>query len=802
MKPCRPLSRFHLAHLALLASLLLLAGGWRQINAQTMPTGSLVGVVIDSQGAVVPGARVVLLQANRIAIRETMTNARGEFAFLNVPAGGYTISAEKDGLTQPGGTQPAQIEPGRVLQGGIVMTVAAIEDALIISATRSDARLSETAPRSFVATAGDLQRAQRVSLLDVLRSSPGATVMQTARRGGVTSLFVRGGESDYTKVLIDGVPANDAGGAFDLADLTNDNLARVELVRGAQGALYGSDAMTGLLQIFTHRGSTPRPTFELTAEGGSFGFNRQAARLSGLRRALDYSLGFTHLRTNGRDRNDDYQNRIASGNFGYQFNAQTQGRLTVRNENSGAGVPGPTAFLFVDPDERIERRRIAVSSRFDNQTTSVWRQSVSYVYSANHQLSIDPDGQDLRNPATPPDPGMAFNDFPGLFSNHQRRLGIRYQNDVVFNNGHFVSSGLDYEEESAVFDSGFIGRDRVASKRRSTGMYVQDQFAYRARLYLTTGLRLEQNRATLPDSFPGILADLGSTPYQGTIGFGTQLVPRASLAWVLQQGGLQSRLGPTRLRLHYGEGIKAPTLVESFSPDRFFLGNPGLRPERARSFDLGLEQLLWKDRYRLELNYFDNRFRDQIAFVANAATFGGPVTLPDGRLTHYVNNDRARAHGYELLFSARPLARLRLNTQYTHLRTRLITGAETIDYSTFQLVPNPEVGFALLRRPRHSGAIQATWLGNRFDLHLEGFLVGSRRDLDPVTFARFTAPGRPLTNPGYSRFDLSGSVRLNRQMTFFSRVENLLNRSYQEVYGFPAYRMTFSTGLRIRLGRE
>jgi vitamin B12 transporter len=800
MKRSRPISLWSTP--CLLASMFLFLGDLRPINAQTVPTGSMIGVVIDSQGAVVPGARVVLLQANRIAVRETTSSGRGEFAFLNVLAGSYTVSVEKDGLTQPGGAQPAQIEPGRVLQGGIVLTVAAVEDALIISASRNEARLSETAPRSFVATAGDLQRAQRVSLLEVLRSSPGATVMQTARRGGVTSLFVRGGESDYTKVLIDGVPANDAGGAFDLADLTTDNLARVELVRGAQGALYGSDAMTGLLQIFTHRGTTPDPTFELTAEGGSFGFNRQATRLSGLRRALDYSLGFTHLRTNGRDRNDDYQNRIASANLGYQFNPQTQGRLTVRNENSGAGVPGPTTFLFVDPDERIERRRIAVSSRFDNQTTSVWRQSVSYVYSANHQLSFDPTAQDLRDPATPRDLGTAFNDFPGLFSNHQRRLGIRYQSDVVLDNGHFVSSGLDYEEESAVFDSGFEGRNRVASKRRSTGMYVQDQFAYRTRLYFTTGLRLEQNRATLPESFPGILAGLGSTPYQGTIGFGTQLVPRASLTWVVRQSGLQSRRGPTRLRLHYGEGIKAPTLVEAFSPNGFFLGNPGLRPERARSFDAGLEQLLWKDRYRIELNYFDNRFRDQIAYIANPATFGGPITLPDGRLTHYLNNDRARAHGYELLISARPLTRLRINTHYTRLDTRLVTGAETIDYSTFQLAPNPEVGFPLLRRPRHSGAVQATWLGKRFDLHLDGFLIGSRRDLDPVTFARFTAPGRPLTNPGYSRFDLSGSVRLNRQMTFFSRIENLLNRSYQEVYGFPAYRMTFSTGLRIRLGRE
>src|SRR5260221_8334292 len=115
---------------------------------------------------------------------------------------------------------------------------------------------------------------------------------------------MRSGKSDYTKVLIDGVPVNDAGGSFDFVELTNDNAARVELVRGAQSAIYGSDAMAGVLQFFTHRGSTTTPEFELVGEGGSFAFNPQLARLSGVAGPLDYSTSYTHLHTNGRDRNE------------------------------------------------------------------------------------------------------------------------------------------------------------------------------------------------------------------------------------------------------------------------------------------------------------------------------------------------------------------------------------------------------------------------------------------------------------------------------------------------------------------
>src|SRR5262249_25166654 len=148
---------------------------------------------------------------------------------------------------------------------------------------------------------------------------------------------------------------SDAGGRRSSPVLPADNAARVELIRGSQSAIYGSDAMTGVLQFFTHRGSTSVPELEFAGEGGSFAFNRQFARLSGANGGFDYSTSFTHLRSDGRDRNDDYQNRIASANLGYVFNSRTQMRLTARNENSGLGAPGATGRFFPDPDERAKR---------------------------------------------------------------------------------------------------------------------------------------------------------------------------------------------------------------------------------------------------------------------------------------------------------------------------------------------------------------------------------------------------------------------------------------------------------------
>ncbi|MEK7830834.1 MAG: TonB-dependent receptor [Acidobacteriota bacterium] len=763
--------------------------------------GALIGKVVDSRGAAIRGARIVLFFSGKVALRETTSNEVGEFSFDYLLPGDYTLSVEADGLTQQGGAQPVQIAGGRQFQIAIPLVAAAIEDSVIVSATRTESRSGETPASAYVISATDLARSQKVAIFDALRSSPGVTVAQTARRGGITSLFVRGGESDYTKVLIDGVPVNDAGGSFDFADFTADNAARVELIRGTQSAVYGSDAMAGVLQFITHRGSATTPEFEFAGEGGSFGFNRQFARLSGVTGPLDYSTSFTHLRTNGRDRNDDYQNRIVSANIGYRLTSRTQFRFTGRSENSGTGVPGATAKLFPDPDERARRRRIVTSARLDDQTTKRWHQSLTFAFAESNYSSFDPAGQDLTKPNTPPDTAFAFNDFRSAYNNHQQRRGLRYQTELILPGNHLVSAGVDYDHERAVFDSGFNGTSRVPASRTNVGAFLQDQFAFSPQLLVTAGVRIENNRADVPASLTAILAQLGSASYSGKVGFGTEVMPKIAAIYLLPTGNLQSVVGMARVKANYGQGIKAPSLVEAFSPSPFFLGNPALKPERARGYDIGVEQFFWKDRYRIEATYFENRFRDQIAFVGEAATFGGPIKTADGRLTHFINNDRTITRGMEFAVSMSPYKRrLLIGGTYTLLKTKLAAAADVIDFGSGKLVANREVGFPLLRRPRHSATLNVAWIGDKWEANLDGFFVGRRRDGDPVTFARFLANGQPIFNEAYQRLDLAGTYRFTSRVAMFARIENLLNQDYQEVLGFPAYKLNFSAGMRFRIG--
>ena len=761
------------------------------LSFSTILYAQKTNTVSDSENNQISNARVIVRIASGTVVREISTDKNGEFTLSDLPLGEYSITAEAEGMTQIGGAQKFTINKNSaapVVQ--LKLQIAAIKDSILVSATRTENNLAETPASAYVISANDLARSQRSHVLDALRSSPGVSVMQSARRGGVTSIFVRGGESDYTKVLVDGIPINDAGGAFDLSDFTTENAERIEFVRGSNSALYGSDAMSGVLQFITKRGTSSTPEIEFSAEGGSFAFNRQVAKISGANNGFDYSGSFAHLRTNGRGRNDDYQNRTASANLGYRFSERTNLRLMARSENSGLGVPGATANYFSDPDERARRRRIATGIKLDDQTSRVWHQQFSFVFAENNQLGLDPKAQDLTKPNTPVDTNFAFNDFASFFNNHQKRRGLRYQSDFVLPHSNLLSTGIEYEKESAVFDSG----SRVAPNRRNIGFFAQNQFFAASRFVLTAGLRVENNRTDLPTSFANVLKTLGSKPFTGSVGFGTKATPKISALIVAHKG--DENFGATKFRASYGAGIKAPTLVETFSPNSFFLGNPGLKPERAQSFDAGIEQLFWRDRVRIEATFFANYFRDQIAYVGDPASFGGPVTTSTGVLTSFINNDRARARGVELSLAIRPTRSLSLSGNYTLTDSKLIAAASIIDFNTLKLIPNPEVGFSLLRRPKNSGSINLAWTAEKFVLNLDGFFIGKRRDVDPVTFSRFAS------SKGYQKIDVASSYKFTSYMTAFARVENLLNQNYQEVLGYPAYRLNFSVGMKFNLGKK
>ena len=794
--------RSSLISLCVLASLLTLA-----ISARGASDLSRVeGNVTDQSNAKVGKARVTLRDNGGVIQYETHTDEDGKFSVSNVADGSYRVSVESPGFTQ---TREVRIEAraGVTKTVDVQLGVAAISDQLVITATRTQTVSSELGGSVSVLASDAFQRGNHSLVSEVLRSVPGLGVAQTGGRGGLTSVFTRGGESDYNKVLIDGVPVNRAGGGFDFAFLTTDNLERIEVVRGPQTAPFGSDAVTSVVQLISRRGSTPVPEFEFSGEGGSFGYHRETARLSGLARWFDYSASFGHSATNGRVPNSDYINRSASANLGFRVAPAAELRINARWNNGTLGVPGPTGILFSDPDARQKHRDLALGATLNIKTTSRFHQSARFIYSEFDTNSFDPVAQDLTAPGTPPLPPFSFGaDFASTFKDHQKRRGVYYQAVAAIDNSNLLTAGVDFEHESAVIDSSSdFSRARVSPERNNLGFYVQDQTAWRERLFVTVGVRLENNTGKVPADLRGVLQSLGSSARSVDVGFGLAANPKVAGSFLVRRHQDNATAGATRIKASFGTGIKEPTLDEAFGPSIFALGNPGLDPERTISFDAGLVQEFFGRRLSVDLTYFDNRFRDLVIFESTALS--EPIRLADGTLTNFVNADRASGRGVELMLSGRPggnLSRLRLSGSYTFLRSRLDRAAEVLTFlpPTFEgvFVSNPELGLPLLRRPRHSGAFEASWVDQRFDATIDGSIVGKRRDFIPFPFSKFDMSGHPIFSEGYARLNAAGSYHLNDSVSLFARVENMLNQDYQEVLGFPAYRLNFSAGLRIRVG--
>jgi vitamin B12 transporter len=799
--PNSPSKQFSLFACALVFA--LVAG---LVPVSASPLGRVEGNVTDQSNAKIGGARVTLRNRAGVIQYETRTGEDGRFSISNVSDGIYRVSAESPGFTQTSDIS-VDVRGDDAETVEVRLDVAAIADQLVITATRTQTASSELGGSVSVIAGEDLKRVNQLHISEALRSVPGLSVAQTGGRGGLTSVFTRGGESDYNKVLIDGVPVNRAGGGFDFAFLSTENLERIEIARGPQTAPFGSDAVTSAIQLITRRGSTSVPEFEFSGEGGSFDSHRETARLSGLARWFDYSTSFAYSSTDGRVRNSDYINRAASANLGFRFSPKIELRVTSRWNTGTVGVPGPTAILFADPDARQKHRDLALGTTLNIKTTSRFHQFARFIYSEFDTNNFDPVAQDLTLPGTPPLPPFSFGaDFASTFKDHQKRSGIHYQAVAVLNNSNLLTAGIDFEHESAVIDSSNdFSRARVSPTRNNLGFYVQDQTSWRARVFLTAGVRIENNTGDVPNDLRSVLESLGSSAPSGDVGFGVAANPKIAVSLVARAHRENAAAGATRFKASFGTGIKEPTLDEAFGPSIFALGNPGLDPERSISFDAGVVQEFFSRRLSIDLTYFDNRFRNLIVFESTASS--EPVRLPDGTLTNFVNADRASGRGVELAVNARPggaLSRLRLSGSYTFLRSRLDRAADVLTFlpPTFEgvFVTNPELGLPLLRRPRHSGAFEATWVDQRFDVTVDGSIVGRRRDFIPFPFARFDSSSRPIFSDGYAKLNGAGAVHLSNSASLFARVENLLNQDYQEVLGFPAYRLNFTAGVRIRVG--
>jgi vitamin B12 transporter len=609
---------------------------------------------------------------------------------------------------------------------------------LVVTPTRLPTPPDEVVSSVTTITGEDL-RARGIRFVgDALREVPAATVVQVGSYGGVSSLFLRGGESDYVKVLIDGVPVNQSGGAYNWANLTTDNVDRIEVLRGPGSVLYGSDAVSGVVQVFTRRGQG-RPAIEGGGEAGTFGTVSGNVGLSGGGDRIKYSADASRFTTDGIYAfNNDYGNTVLSGALTAAPDSATDASLSVRYADNRYRFPTDFAGVLADSNQFNAEKALTLGADLGRRLGE--RYAVHLSAGGSHT-----DGEfDDRSDNAADTVGFGFashRDSRAQRGNLDGRLNASLSQALTVTAGAQVERETERQSGETTSNFGGIATtpDTPFDRGRTTfGYYAQGVLDLPSGLAVNVNARLDDNSA-----------------------FGTFFTYRAGAVY-----RLPSR---TRLRASVGRAFKAPTFCEQFCDAPFVVGDSTLSPERSTSWEVGVEQGIAGGRLSLWATYFDQRFRDMIVYDGGAAP-GEPT---------YLNGAAARARGLETGLTVALTAGVRASASYTYLDTEATDDAG---------MPSPTfaAGDRLIRRPKHSAdlALRARLL-ERVLLGGSVTYVGRRDDVD---FNQF--PSQRVELPGYGLVDLAGEVELLRAalgrpgVSVVLRVENLFDQEYDQVVGF------------------
>lgn len=709
----------------------------------------IAGIVTDPAGAALTRVPVRLVDAAGSTRATALTDASGRFDVTSACQGCRLVVALP-------GFRTANLAVPAGGEVRLVLELAPVRETMVVTATRDEAPTSQVGAAVTVLDAAAIGRRGDALVGDLLRQAPGVTVVQNGGRGNVTSLFVRGGENNYTKVLLDGIPLNEPGGSFNFGGLTAGHVERIELVRGAQSALFGSDAMAGVVHLVTTRGRREqRPGVSFQIAGGGYGSQQAAAQVAGGTARADYALHASRYETDNRAPNNRLTSNTASFSAGMALGPGLSLRVVGRFEDGAAGAPGQTAFGRPDMDARFTQRHGIGGVTLDRQGARL-TQRLTYGLATSAQRSTN---LMLDAPYTPAYQGrtapFAFFDFAYDSGSAFRRHHAGYQADLRLAHGgrlagaEILTIALDWDGQRGTLTDHLAG-NATSPARDNVGLTVQHQHVS-ARLAVTSGLRLEHNAS-----------------------FGDAVAPRVSGAVLVRAGG--SAIGATKLKVNAGTGIKEPTLRQTFSLSPFDLGNPTLKAEESRTLDAGIEQRFLNDTAKVEAVWFDNVFRNQIS--TRTISFV-PYTA------QYINVGRTDARGLELVAEVAPFTGVRVLASHTVLNSTIIDASSEFSDAL-------AAGRWALRRPRHSGQAQVLIDRGRLSADVGAAWTGRRNDSD------FSSLVPALTDaPGYTLWRGQLAWQLVPQARVFVRVENLTDVEYMEPLGYPAWRRTVHAGLRV-----
>lgn len=783
---------------------------------------SVHGIVTDPLGAVVPDARVELLSKGQ-RVAETVTDAEGKYELMAKQSGLFhlRVTAPTFAVLE---TDPFYLGNSQTISRDVLLKIKGMAEEVVVTATGVPISEAQEGASVDVLTQSDLLPG--LDIVAPMLSVPGLQISQDGQRGAQTTLFIRGGNDEANKVLLDGVPVNDIGGFADFGSFFLPAIDSIEVFRGPNSVLYGTDALAGVISMKTKQGTTPVPQFSYAVNGGNFGTYEQLGQLSGIWRRLDYLSSFQRFDTSNSLPNSRFHAGTFVGNIGWSFDPKNSLRLTMRRISSGLGLPNAIDFFGLADNPSATNHDTFVSATYENQATPKWHSLIRYgrTQLVSHsvkpsQIGVTPDGIDffglpvtIRGGNGFSVSGQAFLSSdgccPSLFVDAANRDFVYGQTDYRFNSHIIGLLGYRYEAQrgtSAFFSPLFSSNNSI--DHRNTDIMAEVHGDFLNRLFYSLGGGVEKNAV-----------------------FGVAATPRVSLAYHLFRPA-QGLFRGTKLKFSFGQGIQGPSIFnEANSLFSLLAQQPGgdqliqkfgIKPigaQRSRTFDFGVQQS-FSDRVLLDLTFYHNQFYDQIEFVSSSAlpALGVPIAVANNTgFGATINSMNYLAQGVETQFQFQISKALAARAGYTYLDAR-VQRSFSSDALGPSINPNfpdipigafsPLIGARPFRRSPHTGFLSVTYSRSRWDALFQGTFVGPRDDStfllgSDLNFGNtLLLPNRNLNAP-YQKLDLSGDYRLHRHLTLFASMENLLSERYTVAFGFPSLPFTFRSGVKVTVGGD
>ena len=808
--------------------------------------GVIRGTVRDTTGATIQGA-TILLGLNGTYIRQTRSASDGTFQFVTGHSGRFTLVIQAHTFRQL--NVPAfYAGQSDSVERTLILEPECVHESMVVSATGTPTPQDETSEPTSVLTPTDIDRQE--DFVDALRIEPGVSVVQTGQRGAQTSLFLRGGDSDASLTLLDGIPIDEIGGIFDYGNMANTGIQSVETYRGPDSNLYGADAASGVVQFHTPEGFTSSPTVTFRGDVGNFHTARNELDLAGSHNRLDYYGAYSWLQTANALPMDQYHEGAAAGNLGWQPTANLALRGTAHYIVSAVGVPNAWNFYFIPDDRKQSDQNLYVTGSLEYQLTPDFHNRVEYGATRKREQSQQWYPAGICEPVNScnlayPNAGNFYGEdvtirgangyqvvgqalldystgngsvYPNRLDLVSNRDQVQYQGDYHFTPHITGLVGFHYENERGdEREPVYALNDQV--ERNNYDYLAELTGDFHSRFFYTLGGSLERYQL-----------------------FGTQVTPRFGLSYYL----IRPRHGVfngTRVNFDFAEGVREPTVADQAgSLYTFLLANggaatiqslhiPQLEAPTSRTWQGGLEQAMLGERMIVHLNLFHNEFGRQIESVGVGLI---PQLLPglttaqqqqlestlnnDGAFSLTVNSEAFRAMGLEFTVDGGVGHGFRYKAGYTYLdavvqrsfssdNQALLGGYEP----TLNGIPigiySPLDGARPFRRPPNSGYFSASYAGTRWTVLGTGAFA-SRSDDSTFLGYMDINQGNSLLLPnrnldfGYANIDFGGSFQLFQHIAIYGQAENLLSDQHMAPIGYPSLPFNFRLGLRIAVGKQ